>query len=64
MSAHEMTHAEVLLSEIDVEKAAKRKLVSASLIMIALQAKLNKRHIIKQALNEWKAFKNSNCIAE
>jgi hypothetical protein len=36
MSGHEMTQAEVLLSEIDVEKAAKRKLVSASLIMIAL----------------------------
>jgi hypothetical protein len=36
MSGHEMTQAEVLLSEIDVEIAAKRKLVSASLIMIAL----------------------------
>ena len=59
-----MTQAEVLLSEIDVEKAAKRKLVSASLIMIALQAKLNKRFMIKQALNEWKAFQNANCIAE
>ena len=64
MSAREMIQAEVLLSEIDVEKAAKRKLVSASLIMIALQAKLNKHHMIKQALNEWKAFKNANCIAE
>ena len=51
-----MTQAEALMSEIDVEKAAKRKMVSASLIMIALQAKLNKKNQIKIAFNEWKAF--------
>ena len=59
-----MTQADALMSEIDVEKAAKRKLVSASLIMIALQAKLNKKHLLKQAMNEWKAFLNANQIAE
>ena len=37
----------MLMSEIDVEKAAKRKLVSASLIMIALQAKMNKKYEVK-----------------
>jgi hypothetical protein len=52
------------MSEIDVEKAAKRKLVSASLIMISLQAKMNKKYEMKQAMNEWKSFLNATLIAE
>jgi hypothetical protein len=52
------------MSEVDVEKAAKRKLVSASLLMIALQAKLTKKLMIKNAIAEWKAFIYGSLIAE
>jgi hypothetical protein len=47
---------EIVMSEIDVEKAAKRKLVSAALIMVSVQAKLNRKLQLQNALNEWKSY--------
>ncbi len=45
-----------MMSELDVEKAAKRKLVSSALIMISVQQKLQRVLELKQAFNEWKSF--------
>ena len=52
------------MSELDVEKAAKRKLVSSALIMISVQQKLQRTLELKQAFNEWKSFQSATVIAE
>ena len=53
-----------MMSEVDVEKAAKRKLVSSALIMISVQQKLQRELELKRAFSEWKSFQKSTVIAE
>jgi len=55
---------EEFVTEVDVEKAAKRKLVSAALIMISVQSKVNRVSQLKQALSDWRSFLLSSQIAE
>jgi len=43
---------------------AKRKLVSAALLLISLQGTLQRKQKLQQALGKWRAFEHSSSIAE
>jgi hypothetical protein len=52
------------ISELEVEKAAKRKLVSASLFFISLVQKSLRTQNLRSAMSDWQNFTLQSQIAE
>lgn len=50
--------------DLEVEKVAKKKLVSASLMIIAVTSNILKKNQMKQAYSEWKSFVTHTQVAE